>query len=246
MRLAAAFLIGLALALAAPATAIGAPVTIRNDVAPADQFNVTDPGGVVDEVHAHGGGMIRVGDHFYWFGEWWNANGTINRVAVYRSQNLEDWEYRGAALPASALPGDLVSPNVERPKVIYNADHDHYVMWMHLETNGNYNRADAAVAVADEVGGPYEWVDSFRPDVPVAGAQPDTHTAPPHMSRDITAFVDDDGSGYMISSADDNRDLHIYRLNDDHTGFAPTGHYLVWEDQWREAPILFKRDGVSS
>jgi hypothetical protein len=227
------------------ASADAAPVVVENDATPAQQFDVTDSGGVVDELHAHGGGMIRSGGHYYWFGEWRNGDGTINRVPVYRSSDLKSWEYRGVALAASEV-AHLTQPNIERPKVIYNASTDQYVMWMHLETNGNYNRAEAAVGIADDVEGPYTWVDSFRPNVAVTNDNPN-HTpggAPPHMSRDITAFVDDDGTAYMISAADDNTDLHIYRLNADYTGFAAGGHYSVWNDQWREAPILIKRNGV--
>jgi hypothetical protein len=63
------------------------------------------------------------------------------------------------------------------------------------------------------------------------------------MSRDITAFVDDDGTGYMISAANENFDLHIYRLTPDYTNVAA----LVanpWPGGHREAPALFKRNGV--
>ena len=63
------------------------------------------------------------------------------------------------------------------------------------------------------------------------------------MSRDITVFVDTDGTGYMISAARENYDLHIYRLTADYTGIAA----LVadpWPGGHREAPALFKRNGV--
>ena len=40
------------------------------------------------------------------------------------------------------------------------------------------------------------------------------------MSRDITVFVDTDGTGYMISAARENYDLQIYRLTADYTGIA--------------------------
>lgn len=238
-------LVALAVALGAclaPASAAAEPVVIPNDAPPAEQFNVSDPDGVVDELHAHGGGMLRVGEWFYWFGEW---RGASERVAVYRSRDLKNWEYRGIALGTQQIPDELASPNIERPKVIYNAQTGKYVMWMHLETNNNYNRAEAAVAVADDVEGPYAWHSNFRPSVSVQGAAPNPqHPGTPHMSRDITAFVDDDGTAYMISAADDNRDLHVYKLNEDYTGFAASGHYLVWNDQWREAPIVFKRNGT--
>ncbi|MER6628439.1 GDSL-type esterase/lipase family protein [Streptomyces sp. NPDC000987] len=63
------------------------------------------------------------------------------------------------------------------------------------------------------------------------------------MSRDLTAFVDSDGTGYLVSAANENYDLHIYRLTADYTGVAG----LVanpWPGGHREAPALFERNGV--
>ena len=224
------------------AAASAAPVTIKNDVGPAEQFNVT---GAETELHAHGGGMLKYGGYYYWYGEWRNQNSTINRVPVYRSTDLKNWEYRGAALSSSEV-SHLASPNIERPKVIYNQLTDKFVMWMHLEMNGNYSSAHVAVAVSENgPEGPFVWQWNGRIDRPVTNSTPNSsQNGPPHMSRDMTVFVDDDNSGYLISSADDNRDLHIYKLTDDFTNIAPTGHYSVWNEQWREAPIMFKRNGI--
>ncbi len=63
------------------------------------------------------------------------------------------------------------------------------------------------------------------------------------MSRDITTFVDTDGTGYMVSAARENYDLQIYKLTADYTGIDS----LVanpWVGGHREAPALFKRNGV--
>ncbi|MGW2396949.1 RICIN domain-containing protein [Kitasatospora sp. NPDC001664] len=63
------------------------------------------------------------------------------------------------------------------------------------------------------------------------------------MSRDITTFVDDDGTGYMISAANENADLHVYRLTPDYTAVDAQVQKL-WPGNWREAPAMFKRNGV--
>jgi hypothetical protein len=113
---------------------------------------------------------------------------------------------------------------------MYNASTGKFVMWMHKENGVDYSEARAAVAVSDTVDGNYTWKGSFRP----LGT---------HMSRDITVFVDTDGTGYMISAARENYDLQIYRLTSDYTGIAA----LVadpWHGGHREAPALFKRGGV--
>ncbi|MBW8736709.1 MAG: RICIN domain-containing protein [Streptomyces turgidiscabies] len=208
-----------ALATAGPAQA--AAVTITNGT----QFTATDG----DPVHAHGGGVIKVGSYYYWFGEHRDADNTFQYVDAYRSTDLKNWEFRNHVLSRSSSP-ELATANIERPKVMYNAATGTYVMWMHKENGADYSEARAAVAVSDTVDGDYTWQGSFRP----------LNT---HMSRDITVFVDSDGTGYMISAARENYDLQIYRLTADYTGIAA----LVadpWHDGHREAPALFKRDGV--
>ncbi|WP_031475268.1 RICIN domain-containing protein [Streptomyces bicolor] len=208
-----------ALATAGPAQA--APRTITNGT----QF--TDTSG--NPVHAHGGGVIKVGSYYYWFGEHRNADNTFRYVDAYRSTDLKNWEFRNHVLTEAGAP-ELATANIERPKVMYNASTGKFVMWMHKENGVDYSEARAAVAVSDTVDGDYTWQGSFRP-------------LGQHMSRDITVFVDTDGTGYMVSAARENYDLHIYRLTSDYTGIAA----LVadpWHGGHREAPALFKRNGV--
>jgi hypothetical protein len=208
-----------ALATAGPAQA--APQTIANGT------RFTDTAG--NPVHAHGGGIIKVGSYYYWFGEHRNADNTFRYVDAYRSTDLKTWEFRNHVLTQATHP-ELAVANIERPKVMYNASTGKFVMWMHKENGTDYSEARAAVAVSDTVDGNYTWRGSFRP-------------LGQHMSRDITVFSDTDGTGYMVSAARENYDLHIYRLTADYTGVAS----LVanpWPGGHREAPALFKRNGV--
>ena len=51
------------------------------------------------------------------------------------------------------------------------------------------------------------------------------------------------GTAYQVTSAAGNADVHIYKLTADYTGYDS----LVanpWPNNYREAPALFKRDGV--
>ncbi|MFE9681151.1 RICIN domain-containing protein [Streptomyces sp. NPDC006285] len=208
-----------ALATAGPAQA--APQTVTNGT----QFTATGGG----PVHAHGGGIVKSGSYYYWFGENRNPDNTFRSVDAYRSTDLKNWEFRNHVLTEASHP-ELGTANIERPKVMYNASTGTFVMWMHKENGVDYGEARAAVAVSDTVDGDYTWQGSFRP----LGT---------HMSRDITVFVDTDGAGYMVSAARENYDLHIYRLTADYTGVAG----LVadpWHGGHREAPALFKRGGV--
>ncbi|MBB2947419.1 hypothetical protein FB565_007187 [Actinoplanes lutulentus] len=203
---------------AGPAQA--APVTVTNGV----QF--ADTSGNV--LHAHGGGVLKVGSYYYWFGENRNSDNTFRAVSVYRSTDLRTWEFRNNVLTPAAA-GELQGANIERPKVVYNAATGRYVMWMHKENGTDYSEARAAVASSATVDGVYTYHGSFRP----LGS---------HMSRDITLFVDG-STGYMISAADENYDLHIYRLTSDYLGVASlVGNF--WNDAHREAPALFKRGGT--
>ncbi|MBV1934989.1 RICIN domain-containing protein [Streptomyces sp. BV286] len=225
MRRAYAVLLALCLALAGALVTAGpaqaAPQTITNGT----QF--TDTGG--SPLHAHGGGVLKVGSYYYWFGENRNSDNTFRYVSAYRSTDLKNWEFRNHVLTEATDP-ELATANIERPKVMYNASTGKFVMWMHKENGVDYSEARAAVAVSDTVDGDYSWQGSFRP----LGT---------HMSRDITVFVDSDGAGYMVSAARENYDLQIYRLTADYTGIAG----LVadpWHGGHREAPALFKRGGV--
>ncbi|WP_291862287.1 glycoside hydrolase family 43 protein [Marinilabilia sp.] len=135
-----------------------------------------------------------------------------------------------------------------------------------------YSAARTGVAISDKVTGPYEYLRSFRPNAgtwPVDATEkmkaasfseslewwtPAWHEAVEQglfvkrdfetgqMSRDMTLFVDDDGTAYHIHSSEENLTLHISKLSADYTSFTdrwtrifPGGH--------NEAPALFKRKG---
>ena len=201
-------------------SAEAATVTITNGV----QF--TDMAGAA--VRAHGGGMIKVDQYYYWFGENRNDNNTFRAVSVYRSTDLRSWEFRRNILTQSSA-AELNVSNIERPKIIYNSSTGQYVLWMHWENGSDYGQARVAVATSSTVDGNYSYRGSFRP----LGFD----------SRDMTVYRDDDGSAYLISSTRVNADLNIYRLTADYTGVASRIHTL-WPGSYREAPAMFKRNGV--
>lgn len=207
-----------ALGLAAPAPAVAAPVAFDNGQ------TITDTSGNL--MHAHGGGMLKVGGTYYLVGE--QRNGYLfDQVSMYSSTDLVNWTFENDILSAESDP-DLSPANIERPKVVYNARYDHYVMWAHKENGVDYGDAEVAVAVSDTVDGDYDYRGSFRP----LG----------YDSRDMTVFVDTDGEAYLISAADVNYDLNVYRLTDDYLGIEELVH--VFDGYHREAPAVFKRGAV--
>jgi hypothetical protein len=212
-------------------------------------------------INAHGGGIVLHAGTYYWYGEH-KVEGKIGNTAqvgvhVYSSTNLHDWKDEGIALAVSDDPAhELVKGSViERPKVVYNARTRKFVMWFHLEFKGlGYKSARAGVAVADRPAGPFVYLGSLRPN---AGAWPvnlgaaerdpagsvvarDHETG--QMARDMTLFVDDDGTAYHIFASEENHTLHVSRLSDDYT--RPTGQYArVAPGGDNEAPALFKAGG---
>jgi hypothetical protein len=155
------------------------------------------------EIQAHGGGILKLGKIWYWFGEDRSpANDPAKRyVACYSSTDLIHWKYHRQVL-AIGDPEHLGPKFVlERPKVFYNARSKTFVMYMHLDDAG-YRLARVAIATSETVDGDYTYLKSFRPL--------------DQESRDIGQFVDDDGSAYLIFEARPTRGFFIAKLSDDY------------------------------
>ena len=83
-------------------------------------------------------------------------------------------------------------------------------------------------------GGPLDKVRSRVPYV--------AHVEGGQMSRDMTLFMDDDGTAYHVFASEYNSTLHVAELTDDLLGY--TGRWSrITEMEWTEAPALFKRGG---
>lgn len=194
-------------------------------------------------INAHGGGIIRHGDTYYWYGEYkgdetyrspdvgWECYRTdFTGVSCYSSADLVNWTFEGLVLTPDMI--DITSdihPTmvVERPKVIYNDNTKQFVMWMHVD-NFNYSAAKAGVAVSDSPTGPFRFIEALRPD----NAE----------CRDMTLYKDNDGKAYLIYSSEGNSTLRITRLTDDYlksTGVSTRN----FPGDFREAPAVFNADG---
>lgn len=217
--MAAAVSVLVCLSLITPPGADAAPIAIT----PA-QLWPDDSG---EHINAHCGGMIKVGDRYYWFGEFRNGR-RVQNISCYVSTDLSTWTRKALVITPATSPG-VAGSHLERPKVIYNQRTKKFVMWMHRENTQNYNEAQCAVAICDTVDGDYAWQGAFNPNG--------------NMSRDCTLFQDDDGSAYFFSSARNNADMIVYKLSDDYLKIASQVTVLT-ANQYREAPCLFKRQGL--
>jgi len=155
-------------------------------------------------VEAHGGGIIKVGKTYYWFGEDRSKDNDPEKryVACYASKDLVHWTFRNQVIK-TADPDNLGKNFVlERPKVFYNKKTKKYVMYMHID-DASYKMARVGVAICDKVDGDYKYLKSFRPLN--------------HESRDIGQFIDDDGMPYLIFE-DRPYGFRIASLTDDYLG----------------------------
>jgi hypothetical protein len=159
------------------------------------------------QIQAHGGGVLRMGGTFYWFGEDRTPGLDPEKryVSCYSSRDLVHWTFRSRALQLS--DPEKLGPHwvLERPKVFYNAGTKKFVMYMHLD-DARYKLARVAVAVSDTVDGPYQYLRSFRPL--------------DQESRDLGQFVDDDGSAYIIFESRPTGGFYIAKLSEDDLSVA--------------------------
>lgn len=220
-------------------------------------------------INAHGGGILFHNDTYYWYGEmkvgktwlpdcnksWEGTRVDVTGVSCYSSKDLVNWKYEGNVLPAvkDDPNHDLhTSKVVERPKVVYNAKTNKFVLWAHIESM-DYAKACSGVAISDSPTGPFQYIRSMRPNAgywPVNLTEQDTlgennlkrDFEGGQMARDMTIFVDDDGKAYHFYSSETNATHHIAELSDDY--LSHTGKYKrVFVGRKMEAPAVFKRKG---
>ncbi len=161
-----------------------------------------------EPIQAHGGGILKQGRYWYWFGEdRRQGHDTAKRyVSCYRSSDLMHWENRGVVFE-SAEPEDVKAKwgegfVLERPKVFRVGKG--FVMYFHLDAGPRdkpYMAAEVGVAVSDRVDGTYRFVKHYRP----LGEE----------SRDIGQFVDDDGTNYLVFESRPTHGFFIAKLSAD-------------------------------
>jgi hypothetical protein len=103
-------------------------------------------------IQAHGGGIIKLGDTYYWFGEdrTRGLEPDLRYVSCYSSRDLAQWSFRRQVVKL-ADPENLGRRWVlERPKVFYNAKAKKYVMYAHIDGKGGYKFASVAVFTCDQ------------------------------------------------------------------------------------------------
>lgn len=174
-------------------------------------------------VQAHAPGFVRVGDIWYMCGEdrssQWNPD-----VNLYSSTDLRTWKLEKKIIQNGVTTSELGSSRmIERPKLLYNAMTNKYLVWCHYES-GNYGASEAACFECDSVNGAYQYVWSGRPmNV---------------KSRDCNVFQDTNGTAYFISTTEENQHLGLFKLSDDYHEAIEHTQLFSWQS--REAPAIVK------
>lgn len=199
-------------------------------------------------IYSQGGGMLKVGDTWYWYGAKyeeavtyaqdptrWTDRPHFNAVTAYSSKDLVNWKFEGDVVKAGA-PGKIFERDawLGRMGVVYNAKTRKYVL---LTQYGSKNTgAGVLFATSDSPAGPFEYQH--------LQAKIDNVASP--TSGDQTVFIDDDGQPYLIFSNNGDRRrlyvaplraadyLHVERATEIY--HAPAGG--------REGNAMFKHNGL--
>ena len=135
-------------------------------------------------------------------------------------------------LNVSQFEADGTTPRIqaifERPKALYNASTQKWVMWWHADGSispggSNYARSLAAVATSDSPTGPFRLEGAYRLyNEPTYRTACNQNGAVPGGARDMTVFQDTDGNAYVSYSSEENRSLYIAKLDDAYTNVEKT------------------------
>jgi hypothetical protein len=188
-----------------------------------------------NNIYSQGGGVLRVGDTYYWYGVKYGgaptyaANPTNNNsdtsfqgITTYSSTDLVNWKLEAVDMPANAASGWF-----GRLGVAYNATSKKYVL-VAQGGGGLY------FATSDKPNGGFVY-NNVQMNLPgiVNGA-----------TGDQTIFQDDDGQAYLVSSSSNgraNRYVSPLRAAD---FLAAENAVLVYKGGGREGNCMFKYNGT--
>ena len=162
------------------------------------------------------GCLCRFGDIYYWYGG--NPRG-FREQNCYTSTDLVHWTNKGVVLRHE--------PDANRIDVLYNEATKQYVMFLKYDGNGAF----LGIATAEKPEGPFTFLSKTLIDNARIG--------------DMSVFKDTDGTAYLsyVSWAVGTNAQHgIYRMSADY--LTPDKRMYLWDIRGREAPHIFKRNGI--
>lgn len=200
------------------------PITFKTFKVPkhVGYFHNNEAGGFQGDL---GPGGIKYGDKYYSYRQENDEHG-FKAINLYVSDDGYNWTFDKVVLDRNSHP-DLAAAKLESGKVYLNPNTGEIVGWYHYENNRDYTLARAAVA-SGKPGEVWTFHGSFRPNG--------------NESRDITYFIDDDGTGYIMSASNNNADFILYELKPNHIEIERE-MLTLFKGQFREGPGFLKKDG---
>lgn len=162
------------------------------------------------------GCLCQFNNVFYWYGG--NPRG-FREQYCYSSTDLVHWTNQGVVLRHDV--------DANRIDVLHNDATKQYVMFLKYDGNGAY----LGIATADKPEGPF----TFKSKTLVDNAR----------MGDMSAYKDTDGKAYIayVSWAVGTNAQHgIYRMSYDYLTLDK--RMYLWDIRGREAPHIFKRNGI--
>jgi hypothetical protein len=213
----------------------GGPGMINNDVFWKDTAGTA--------IYSQGGGMLKVGNVYYWYGVKYNgavtyaatprnenSDTSFNAVTVYSSTDLATWKFENNVLSAGASGSTLDPSWLGRLGVAYNANTKKYVL---VSQYAGPAGGSELFATSDTPTGTFTFDHLQSTVTNVANG----------TTGDQTIFNDDDGSAYVISSSSMGRaNLYVAPLHaTDFLSIDPATR--IFGGAGREGNAMFKANG---
>ncbi|MBC3920388.1 family 43 glycosylhydrolase [Undibacterium sp. CY18W] len=201
-----------------------------------------------NNIYSQGGGILKVGSTYYWYGVKYNGAETyaanpasknsdtsFNAVTVYSSTDLAHWKFEANAI--SVAPAGQVFESATwlgRLGVVYNSTTHKYVLITQYSSTAM--GAGVLFATSSSPTGPFVY-DHMQAQI--------TNVVTP-STGDQTVFIDDDGKAYLVFSNSNGRS-HLYvapiRTSDSLNIEAATNIYNSGSGG-REGNAMFKYNGT--
>lgn len=229
-----------AIVVLAAAPAFAAPQLIQNDVFWKDTAG--------NPIYSQGGGVLKVGNVYYWYGVKYERAVTyaakpvfqksasrFSAVTAYSSTDLVHWTFEGNVIQAGAQ-GKVFEPDawLGRLGVVYNQATRKYVL---LTQYGSKSmKGGVLFATSDKPVGPFVF-DHVQTQIEHVATQ---------GTGDQTVFIDDDGQPYLVFSNSKGRShLYVAPLRaSDYLSVEPATNIYNSPAGGREGNAMFKYQGT--
>ena len=209
--------------------------TIHNDVFWKDTSG--------NPIYSQGGGVLKVGDTYYWYGVKYNgapsyvsslhenSDTSFNAVTVYSSTDLANWKFENEVVTSAGSGSEIAGSSwIGRLGVAYNANTQKYVLVSQYQGSAGTGEL---FATSDTPTGMFTFDHLQAAVTNVANT----------TTGDQTIFVDDDGSAYVICSSSSGRsNLYVAALRAaDFLNVEPATR--IFGGAGREGNAMFKYNG---